>query len=176
VQDSLILSDNVLRRWAGTTPGPVITLAVHNSGAPGQLLINGNQIIQESASHLLSAEGVKDTTISNNAFQYLGPTAGFAAISVRAVSQPADRFLVLGNRVLAPSTAPLSWFLKLYASPFSIGAVSVVGNITDGVGVGLRCDGTGGFTRPIVHAANYYDGASAAVSNCTGTTVVAQYP
>jgi hypothetical protein len=176
VQDSLVVSGNVLRRWAGP-PGAVLSISVHNSGMPGQLLVSGNQFIQESAGSLLSAEGAQDLTVSNNVFQYLGPAGtGYAAISLRAVSRPADRFLVLGNRVLASSSAPLASFLQLHASPYSIGAVSVVGNMTEGVGVGLRCEGSGGFTHRIVHAANYYDGASAAVSTCDPANIVAQYP
>jgi hypothetical protein len=176
VQDSLVVSGNVLRRWAGPA-GSVLTMSVHNSGMPGQLLVSGNQFIQESAGTLVSAEGAQDLTVSNNVFQYLGPAGtGYSAITLRAVARPADRFLVLGNRVLAPASAPLTSFLLLHASPYSVGAVSVVGNMTQGVGIGLRCDGTAGFTRRIVHAANYYDGATTAVSTCDPANIVAQYP
>jgi Right handed beta helix region len=175
VQDSLVISNNILRRWG--QPGSVVTLMHHGSGAPGQLLVTGNQFIQESAGTMFYAESAQDLTISSNVFQYLGPPGESpAAIKLRATTRPADRLLVLGNRVRT-SGAPLTAFLRLGAAPFSVGAVSAVGNLTEGAAIGLVCEGTGGFTRPIVHSANYYDGARSATSGCASrATVVAQYP
>jgi hypothetical protein len=171
--EDIVLRGNRVERMAGSAPGPVLSLVPYSSGFPGKWRIDGNRFVSKADGFGLNLDSVSDVSISNNDFEFHGPSEGtFAAIRLIATQAPVDNTLVYGNHVYGGFGA----MVQLSPMSHSIGAVSIVGNMTHGAPLGLLCKGGSSFTRPIVHSGNYYDGAAQATSCPAGLSLVAQVP
>ncbi|HTE55989.1 MAG TPA: hypothetical protein VK698_34285 [Kofleriaceae bacterium] len=168
----ILLRGNYIERLPGSAVGPVISVVPHNSGYPSRWKIDGNRIVSSVDGFELNVESASNVSIVNNDFEFSGPTANtYAAIRLMALQSPLENALVLGNR----SVGPLGGFLLLSPTPYAIGAVSVVGNMSHGATTGILCK-TGPFTKPVVHSGYYYDGATTASKCPANLKLVAQYP
>jgi hypothetical protein len=143
--DSLRLIGNEINRPAASGPGAVILASVHNSGWPTDVTIALNTIRQNTDGDAIDMVGVQDVTIADNTIQCNQPTAGkfdaimgHGAIAGPNAPIPFEHLIVSQNRVrggcrtlvrVAPQgTVP-------------VGAVSVTGNQTKGMSVGVLFDG-----------------------------------
>lgn len=154
----VVLAANTVRRGPGSAAGPVIKVVADGSSAPSRVTILGNALSSEVDSNLLEMTGVKDVSVAYNDLDYTGAPSAFAsAIYARASGFSLDRLAISGNRI----KGPLAFAIRLASSPYGVGAALVSGNMSSGPPVGLRCEGAAAFMKPIVHAGNYYDGATA---------------
>ncbi len=169
----IVMRGNHIERLAGSAVGPVVSVVPHNSGFPSKWKIDGNRIVSSVDGYGLNLESISNVSIGNNDFEFRGPTANtYTAIRLLASQAALENALVLGNRAIGP----LGGLVQLSPGSYSIGAVSIVGNMSHGASTGILCKGGSTFTRPVVHSGNYYDGATS-VSKCpTGLSLVAQYP
>jgi hypothetical protein len=171
--EDLVLRGNRVERMSGSAPGPVVAGVPYSSGFPGKWRVDGNRFVSKVDGYGLSLESMSDVSISNNDFEFHGPTVDtFAAIRLVASQAPVDNTLVVGNHAYGNFGA----MVQLSPMSHSIGAVSIVGNMTHGAPLGVLCKGGGSFTRPIVHSGNYYDGAAQATSCPDALSLVAQVP
>jgi hypothetical protein len=169
----IMLRGNYVERLPGSVPGPVVSVTPHNSGFPSRWKIDGNRIVNSVDGFALNLESITDVSVSNNDVESKGPTAGsFAAIRLVASQAPLENVLVLGNR----SVGPVAAMVQLSPTPYAIGAISLVSNMSHGATTGVLCKGNGTFLKPIVHASYYYDGATTASQCPTSLRLVAQYP
>jgi hypothetical protein len=170
---NISLRGNHLERLPGSAPGPVVTVVPYNSGSPSRWTIQGNRIVSGVDGFPLSLDSATNFSISSNDFEFNGPTAGvYAAIRLTASQGLLENGLVLGNRAVGP----LAGMVQLSPSPFAIGALSIVDNMSHGALTGVLCKGNGTFLKPIVHTGYYYDGASTASKCPASLRLVAQYP
>ncbi len=170
--NELIIANNSLHRQAGSAVGPVIKISGHNSGFPNRVSVTGNMMTNDVNGHVVDMESVADVTVNDNDLVFGGPTANtYSGVMLRATGRIVDYVMVSNNRV----GGTLANVIRLSASPLAIGTVVANGNMSYGTGNGLRCEGAGGFTKPIVHSGYLYDGAATA-SVCTLARVVSQYP
>ncbi len=169
----VVMRGNHIERLAGSAVGPVVSVVPHNSGFPSRWKIDGNRIVSAVDGFGLNLESISNVSVGNNDFEFRGPTANtYTAIRLMASQGALENVLVLGNRAVGP----LGGMLQLSPGGYSIGAVSIVGNMSHGAPTGILCKGGSAFTRPVVHSGNYYDGATS-VSNCSSAlSLVAQYP
>jgi hypothetical protein len=169
----ILLRGNYLERLPGSAPGPVVSVVPHNSGFPGRWKIDGNRIVSDVDGFPVNFESATQVSVVDNDIEFRGPTAGtYAAIRFIAAQGPVDGGLILGNR----AAGPLDSVVQLSPTPYGVGAMSVVGNMSSGASTGVACKGTGTFRRPIVHSGYNYDGASSAARCPAGPALVAQYP
>jgi hypothetical protein len=143
--DSLRLVGNEIDRPATSGSGAVILASVHNSGWPTDVTMALNTIRQNTDGDVIDMDGVQDVTITGNTMQCNQPTAGrfdaimgHGAIAGPNAPIPFEHLIVSQNRVrgrcktlvrVAPQgTVP-------------VGAVSITGNQTKGMSVGVLFDG-----------------------------------
>ncbi len=170
--EEVVIANNTIVRAVGSVPGPVVRIRGHNSGFPNHINISGNILTNEVDGNIVDMESIADMSIIGNDFRFTGPTPGlFNAVMVRATGRDVDALLVSTNRI----KGALANVVRVVAGPLSVGMLSMTGNMSSGVPNGLRCEGSGGFKKPIVHASNLYDGATTATV-CPAARVVQQYP
>jgi len=168
--DQLIIENNNIHRLPGSITGSVVRFIHHNTGMPGRSSIRGNQIYQDGQGQILDLQSVQNISVSDNDLYFGGAANTYSGIRIQSTARIAKGITVNQNRLYGP----LKYGIHLVASPNAFGSATVVGNVTEGVPTSLRCEGTGGFTKPIVHSAFNYDGATPV--SCASNSLVDHLP
>ena len=168
VAERVVVANNTIRRRG--VSGSAICVVHHSGGAGAHLVISDNVLTNDTAGHGVDMELVQDVTVSGNDLSWSVGASSFHGIRLRSGIRPAEGVMIQGNRI----AGKLLSAVYLSASPQPFNAVSVVGNMSRGPVVGLRCDQTvaGNFTQPIVHAANRWDTSPM----CSATSLVDLFP
>jgi hypothetical protein len=161
--DQWTIMGNTIHRLAGARPGAVIRAVHHGaSKASTRGVLEGNVLTQDTPFTIVELESARDLTIEGNDLAYTPASTswktGFNAIGLRATAAEADGILISGNRLRASTPRALRAAISFDANPQPFGAVSVFGNMSLGIDMGLECHGGGGFKQPIVYAANNWVG------------------
>jgi hypothetical protein len=164
----MVVQGNTVRR-RGVTGAP-IRVEHHSGGAASQLVIANNVLTNDTPGNGIDMESAQDVTVSGNDILWTVPAPQASGVRLRSVIFPADGVMISGNRIAGAAL----YAVALGASPQPFKAVSVVGNMSRGTAVGLRCDQSvaGNFTQPIVYAANYFQAAN----QCLATPLVPAVP
>ncbi len=176
VAEQWVVMGNTIHRIATAKPGAVVRAIHHGaSKASTRGVLEGNVITQDTAFTVIDIESAQDLSVEGNDIAYTPSTTtwknGFSAIALRATSFDADGILISNNRIRATTAGALDAAVALDANPRAFGAVSVTGNMSIGVDMGLRCEGRGGFTQPIVHTGNNWSGIGHPLSYSCGPNV-----
>jgi len=168
VATRVTISGNTIRR--NGSAGACISSTHQSGGVPSHLQIVNNTCENATGGHGIDIESGAELTIAGNGIAWSGPAPNAVGVRFRSVIQAGNGLLIANNRFGGGGSAAI----LLAASPFPIGAVSIVGNLATGTTDSLRCQtGSGGsFTSPIVHAANAWQTAPA----CAAATLVSQTP
>lgn len=163
---------NRIYRLTGSNNAAVVSVSHHNSGMPSRLTFDGNSIYNETGSSTFNVQSATDLVFSNNRLE--STVGGQAFITLTSTVQNIDGVLITGNKTTGPGLA----LARMAASgSLKIGAVSIVGNMTQGTLTNsIVCQGAGLLVKPLVHAANYYDGAPPIGCTSAHGSVVGQYP
>lgn len=168
----VLLRGNFIERLPGSAPGPVVSVVPYSSGFPSRWKIDGNRMVSNVDGFMINADSIAHLSVVNNDMEYRGPAAGvYSAVRLIASLAPVDNAQVFGNR----ASGPFGSVLQLSPTPFPIGAVSAVGNMSQGALTGIQCK-NGTYSKPVVHASYYYDGATSAAKCPSALKLVAQFP
>jgi hypothetical protein len=164
----MVVQGNTVRRRG--VMGAPIRVEHHSGGAASQLVIANNVLTNDTPGNGVDMESAQDVTVSGNDISWTVPAPQASGVRLRSVLFPADGVMISGNRIAGSAL----YAVALGASPQPFKAVSVVGNMSRGTTVGLRCDQSvaGNFTQPIVYAANYFQ----APNQCLATPLVPSVP
>jgi hypothetical protein len=165
--DQMVIAGNIIHELPNSPSGPVIYIGHHSGGTASRVVVSHNVITNDNAAEAIHLESVRDVSIVDNDINVTVPATAFMAINMRSTIAPAEVIMISNNRIRGALAAAV----YLAASPFTMGRVSIVGNQSAGTMASVRCAG-GMFTKPIVHAANNWDGAT----GCPGVLFVAQLP
>lgn len=168
--EDLVVTGNLIRRLAGSAPGPAVKISGVSGTYPNRLLLSANDISTEIAGPVLDMESTQDMTLSGNLITGNDPTSfGFTA---RATGRDIGGLVITGNRF----KGPLLYAMRLSGAPSNVTGALVGSNYSAGVtGAGLRCENPAKFTKPVIHLGNMYDGAAVATS-CSTVSVLPSYP
>jgi hypothetical protein len=152
--ESLRLIGNEIDRPAAAGPGPVILARLHNTDWPVDVTMALNTIRQNTDGNVIELNGVQNATIADNTIHCNQPTDDrFAAVAGRSappqVDNPAtldvdetrpplplEGLIVAQNRARGRCDALVD-LLPHSTPPVPIGAVTVTGNQTKGLSVGV---------------------------------------
>jgi len=168
VADRLVINGNTIHRQGFA--GPPIRITHHSGGFASNAVVSNNVLTNDTAGGGIVMESVADATVSNNDLYWTVPATTAQAIYLRSTIRPADGVMISNNRIVGSLGAAI--FLGASPQPFE--AVSIVGNMSRGPAVSLRCDQSvaGLFHQPIVHAANRWE----TPPSCAAATLVTSFP
>lgn len=173
----LVLSGDVLTR-SGSVSGAVVRVVAQGGGAGQHVSLVGDRLTSSTPGQGVYMESVQDLTLADLDVDFTGPSTGNFCVSLRAVTRQLDGVDVHDVRCKAAAPGGALAAVYLSSSPGGVGSVSVHDNMSKNATQGLRCDGSGAFTRPVVYGGNNFDGTQAASASCPPSvaTLVPQLP
>ena len=158
VTDSLRLIGNDIDRPAGSVPGNVVDMAIHNSGWPSDVTIALNTFRQNTDGHAINMEGVQNVTVVDNMIHCNQPTGDkFHAVFGSGIppaadnpntpedetrpAVPIDGLIVSQNRARGGCKSLVTVASRVNARA---GAVTVTENQTKGFSTGVEFIGSPG--------------------------------
>ncbi len=169
--DQVIIENNNIHRLVGSVPGPVVRFIHHNSGMPGRSSIRGNQLYQNGQGTIVDIQSGQNIAVTDNDLYYDGTIPNvYMGVRIQPTARLAKGITVSHNRIYGA----LRYAIMLAATPHPMAGATIVGNTTEGAPTSLRCEGSGGFTKPIIHTAYNYDGATPI--SCSNVSLVEHLP
>jgi hypothetical protein len=164
--DVSIAAGTSIRRL-GTVPGSALRIVHQSGGYADRVRVTGSSIASESPGQVISIESAQDVTLADLDVDYTGTsTAGQYCVYLRASGRQVDQVDVHDVRCRAAGVGGYLAAVELSSSSFGFGTVSIHDNQSRNALQGLRCEGTGSFTRPVVAHGNNFDGAGPIALNC----------
>lgn len=130
----IVISGNTVRRRGQA--GPVVKVQPHSGVFPGDLIITGNAITNETEGAAIMLVSPRDTIIASNKLTGSGAPASMG-VYVDAGSRDVEGLVITGNVFRGAAYAPVR--LAANASHGFIGA-AVTGNVSRASGPGIRVD------------------------------------
>lgn len=143
-QNGIVISGNVIKRLAGSSPGPVVKLSHHGTGFPVSTVVSDNIIEQYVVGGALEVQTSRRLAVSGNSVALHGPASG-TGISMRTFGQDSHTVSIHSNVVWGPWAVGVS----LSTNASHLASSTVAGNTIHGSATGiLLSKGAGDFVDP----------------------------
>lgn len=165
VEEDFVISANTIKRL-GTVPGSALRVVHQAAGSAAHGTVSSNRISSATPGQVISIESATDLTLSDLDVDYTGAATGQTCVYVRATAKQVDMLDVHDVRCRAVQVGGFLAAISLSSSTSGFGSVLVHANMSRNALQGLRCDGSGAFTKPIVFHGNDFDGANPIATSC----------
>jgi hypothetical protein len=154
--NDLVIEENVIRRPATQDFGPLLHVGPHGTAQSVGVRVIHNELIQETTSDMIYAEGVADLAIVDNALEYRAAATGAAGVRLLgSATYGTSKVALVGNTFAGPLRSAV--MTGGSGERQGIGSLLSAWNIAEAPG--LACVNTSGIQGPLLLIYNSWPAA-----------------